>query len=129
MATTRKFGIITSLAGLTGGIMVNSLSFNETAEIAEARNETGEITDYVGFSRATTVSVTGVMDTAKGDLATAGSVLTLGGKDYIIDSVSRNQNNTAFVEVTISARTADNAIITVINDGSSSSSESSGSSN
>lgn len=84
MATTRQWGIITSLTGLTGGIMVNELTFNETAEIAEARNETGQIVDYAAFSNAKTVTVNGVMDTAKGTLATAGSKLTLGGKDWII---------------------------------------------
>lgn len=115
--TTRQFGIITSLEGLQGGIMVNSLDFNETSEIAQARNETGAITDLVGFSKRTTVSVTGVMDTAKGQLASAGSKITLGGQDYIIDSVSKRETNTGFVELTISAQTADSAIISVINAG------------
>lgn len=115
--TTRQFGIITSLEGLQGGIMVNSLDFNETSEIAQARNETGAITDMVGFSKRTTVSVSGVMDTAKGTLATAGSKITLGGQDYIIDTVSKRQTNTGFVELTISAQTADSAIISVVNAG------------
>lgn len=117
MSTTRQFGIITSLDGLSGGIMVNSLDFNETSEIAQARNESGAIVDLVGFSKRTTVSVTGVMDTAKGTLATAGSVITLGGKEYIIDTVSKRETNTGFVQLTISAQTADSAIISVINDG------------
>lgn len=114
MATTRSFGIITNLQGLQGGICVNSLSFSESAEIAEARDEKGAITDLAAYSKATTVSITGVMDSAKGTLATAGSKITLGGKDYIIDSVSKNESNSAWVEVTVSARTADNAIITIV---------------
>lgn len=114
MNTTRQYGIITNLEGLQAGIMVNSLSYNDTAQIAEARNQKGQITDYFAFSNAKTVSVTGVMDTSKGELATAGSKITLNSKDWIIDSVSRNQTNTGVVEVTISARTADNAIITVL---------------
>lgn len=116
MATTRSFGIVTSLQGLQGGICVNSLSFSESAEIAEARNEKGQITDYAAYSNAKTVNITGVMDSAKGDLVTAGAKITLGGKDWIVDSVSKNESNTAFVEVTVSAKTADNAIITIIND-------------
>lgn len=116
MSTTRKYGIITNVQGLQSGICVNSLSYSESAEIAEARNEKGQITDYFAFSNAKTVSITGVMDTAKGELATAGSKLTLNGKDWIIDSVSKNETNTGAVEVTISAKTADNAIITIISE-------------
>ena len=37
--STRSFGIVTSLTGLTAGICVNSLDTNETVETAEARNE------------------------------------------------------------------------------------------
>ena len=110
----RSFGIVTSLEGLTGGIVVNSLSFSESAEIAEARNEKGQITDYAAYSNAKTVSITGVMDSERGSLATAGSKITLDGKDWIIDSVSKNESNTSFIEVTISAKTADSATITII---------------
>lgn len=113
--TTRKFGIITSIEGLQGGIMVNSLDFGQSVEVAQARNETGAITDLVGFSNSKTVSITGIMDSAKGTVAQAGSKITLDGKDWIIDNVSRRQTNTGFVQLTISARTADNAIISVIN--------------
>jgi len=123
MATTRKFGIVTSLEGLTGGICVNSLSFSESAEIAEARDEKGKITDYAAYSNAKTVNITGVMDTAKGTLVTAGSKITLDGKDWIVDSVSKNESNSAFVEVSVSAKTADNAIITIITEEESSATE------
>ena len=37
----RKFGIITSVENLQAGIVVNSITRNESAEIAEARNEKG----------------------------------------------------------------------------------------
>lgn len=114
MSTTRRFGIVTDVSGLSTGICVNSLSISESSEIAEARDEQGKVTDLYSYSRAETISLTGVMDTAKGNLAKAGNKITLNQKDYIIDSVSQNQTNTAFVQVTISCRTADNAIITVI---------------
>ena len=35
--STRSFGIVTSLTGLTAGICVNSLDTNETVDTAEAR--------------------------------------------------------------------------------------------
>lgn len=116
MATTRTWGIITNLEGLQAGLCVNSLSFNDTASVAEALDEHGRCTDLAAYSKRTTVSITGVLDSAKGELAKAGNKITISGKDYIIDSVNKNESNTAFCEVTISAQTADNAIITVIGD-------------
>ena len=124
MATTRIFGIVTQ-GDNTAGIVVNSYSFNESCQIAEARSETGAVIDLAGYSRGTTVTVSGVIDTAKGNLVKAGSVLTLDGKEYIIESVQKEQSNTAFQTATITARTADQAIITVVNESSSSSSSSS----
>ena len=89
MSSSRKFGIITDVSGITGGIMINSLDFSENVETAEARNELGQVVDIAGYSNSKTVSIQGVMDTSKGDVATAGSVLTLDGKQWLIDSVSR----------------------------------------
>lgn len=117
MATTRSFGIITDVTGVTGGLVINSLSFSETSEIAECRGEKGEVLDLAAYSKAKTVNITGYLDSSKGALATAGSKITLQGKDWIIDSVSKNESNSTFVEVTISARTADSAIITIIGEG------------
>lgn len=119
MATTRKFGIITDVSGITGGIMINSLSFTENAETAEARNEKGQVTDYAAYSRNSTCNITGVLDTAKGELAKAGSKITFDGKDWIIDSVSKNESNSTFVEVSVSCKSADDAIITIIGEESS----------
>ena len=111
MATTRVFGIVTDTSGITGGICVNSIDTNSTVETAQARNEQGAVTDIASYSKAETVSIQGVMDTAKGAVATAGSILTLDGKQWLIDSVAKRQSNTGFVQLTISARTADNCQI------------------
>ena len=113
MATTRKFGIITDVSGITAGIMINSLDFNETVETAQARDELGRIVDIAAYSNAKTVSIQGLMDTAKGSAATAGSIITLDGKQWLIDSVAKRESNTGFVELTISGRTADSAQIYV----------------
>ena len=124
MATTRQFGIITSLTGLTAGICVNSLDTNETVETAEARNEIGAITDLAGYSQRREITVTGVLDTAKGELITAGSILTLGGKSYLVNSVQRRESNQAFVEVTLGCTGADQAEIYIVSSSSSSSASS-----
>lgn len=122
-----KFGIITSIDQLQAGITVNSLDTQQTVQTAEARNETGAITDITAFSNRKTVSIQGVMTGNTADLATAGSIITLGGVDWLITDVSRAESNTDYVQVTISATTADDAEIRVINGGGSSSSSSSSS--
>lgn len=125
MATTRQFGIVTSVTGLTGGICVNSMDFNQQVQTATATNETGQITDMAGYTRKTTLTAQGVLDTAKGTLATAGSILTIGGKNYLITTVQRQQSASDFVRVTLTCQTADNAEIYIVGQGSSSSSSSS----
>lgn len=115
--TTRKFGIISDISGLTAGVVVNSMDFSESVEVAEARNETGEIIDLVGFSNNKTVSISGIMEGEVSSLAKAGNVIQIDSKDWLITDVSRNETNTGFVQVTISARTADKAIVSVINTG------------
>lgn len=115
--TTRKWGIVTNTSGLSSGICVNSLDWNQTVEQATAANEQGQITDVAAYSRKRSVTVTGVQDTAKGELAKAGSKLTLDSKDFLITSVAKKESNSTFVEVTITAESADNAIITVISSG------------
>lgn len=115
--TTRKWGIVTSVQGLASGICVNSLDWSETVEQATAANDKGAITDIAAYSRKRSVTVTGVQDTAKGELAKAGDKLTLDGNDFLITSVAKKESNSAFVEVTITAESADSAIITIIDDG------------
>lgn len=113
MATTRKWGIISDVSGITAGVMINSLDFSETVQTAQCRDELGRITDIASYSNSKSVNIQGVMDTAKGSVATAGSIITLDGKQWLIDNVSKRESNTGFVELTISARTADNAEIYV----------------
>ena len=54
--------------------------------------------------------MTGLLD-AESITIEPGSKLTLGEKDYIIESVDQSETNTGYVEVTLSARTADSAQI------------------
>ena len=105
----KQFGIITTTTGISG-IVVNSLTRNRTAEIAEARNEKGQVTDLKAYSTGETISVTGLLD-AEALTIEPGSKLTLGEKDYIIESVDQNETNTGYTEVTLSARTADSVDI------------------
>ena len=108
----RKFGIVTNLTGLQAGIVVNSITRDESAEIAEARNEKGEVTDLQAYSVGESISVQGVIDDEKGEIVKAGSKLTLASRDYIVESVNKPETNTGFCEATINARTADSAVTT-----------------
>lgn len=117
MATTRAFGVVTSVTGLTAGIQVNSLNSTDSAEIAEARDKDGKVTDLMAYSIGKTISVTGVLDSAAGTLVTAGSSITIATVTYLIDSVQKSETNNGFVQVTISAKTADSAVITPISTG------------
>lgn len=115
MAT--KFGIVTSIEGLSAGITVNGLDFSETVQTAQARNETGQITDLTSFSKRKTVTISGVMQASSSGLAAAGSTITLDGGTWLITDVSRTESNTDYVQCSISATTADSATITVIGGG------------
>ena len=71
----RQFGIITGTTGYTG-IVVTSLDKQTTVEVAEARDSSGKVTDQKAYSKKTTYSVTGLLDTASYTVE-AGSTLFL----------------------------------------------------
>lgn len=104
----RQFGIITTVSGITS-LVVTSFTEKQNAQIAEARDSAGKITDLKAYSLGSTVTVKGFLD-AESSSVRAGDTLTLDGKNYIIESVSRNESNTAYVEVDITARSADSAV-------------------
>lgn len=104
----RKFGVTSDVGGLSTGLIVNSLSFSKDAESAEARNEKGEIIDIAAFSTQETVDVNGVY---VGEGIEPGTVVTIGDKEYLVTSSSKNENNTAFQEGSLSCRRADKATL------------------
>ena len=106
----RQFGIITTPAGTVSGIVVTSFTQSTSAEIAEARNEQGYVTDLKAYSKGTSVNVRGLLDSTDVTVS-AGDTLTLGNVNYIVESVNRSETNTAYIEVDFSARTADAAVI------------------
>ena len=103
----RQFGIITTSAGIAG-IVVNSLSKQESADVAEARDETGKVTDVKAYSRRTTYDIKGVLDSASLSVH-AGDTVTLGGKTCIVKNADQDETHTGFAEGSISAETVDDA--------------------
>lgn len=109
--TARKFGVTSDVSGLATGIIANSLSFSKNVETAQARNEKGEIIDIAAYSKSEQVSVDGVF---VGDGIQPGTVVTIGSKQYLVSSSTKNETNTGFQEGSITARAADNATLHAI---------------
>lgn len=105
---TRKFGVTSDVEGLAAGLIANSLSFTKNVETAEARNEKGEIIDIAAFSKSEEVSVNGVI---VGTGIQPGTVVSIGGKEYLVSNSTLNENNTAFQEGSITCRRADAATL------------------
>ena len=103
----RQFGIITTVSGITS-VVVTSFSEKQNVQIAEARDSRGQITDLKAYSLGVTVHIKGYLDNTACDVQ-AGDTLELGGRHYIIESISRNETNTAYAEVDITGRSADSA--------------------
>ena len=79
-------GVTSDVSGLSQGIIANSLTFNDTVETAEARNEKGEIIDIAAYSKGTTVDIQGVYT---GEGVKAGQTITIGDDDYLVTTVSK----------------------------------------
>lgn len=112
----RIFGVTSNVSGLAEGIIANSLTFNDTVETAEARNEKGEIIDIAAYSKGTTVDIQGVYT---GTGVQAGKTITIGENSFLVTSVSKTESNTAFQEASVSARRADQATLHPITDSTS----------
>ncbi len=68
------------------------------------------MTDLKAYSVSETVSIKALLN-AESVTIDAGNSITVGGKTYIVESFAQNETNTTFVDLDISARTADNATI------------------
>lgn len=108
---THKFGIISNGASATG-LVVQSCNKDENVEIAEARNESGQVAELKAYSKGTTYSITGLVKDGNETTVTVGSSVTIDNLNLIVESVSKQETNTGFVQVTMTCRTADSATIT-----------------
>ena len=108
-----KFGIITTVTNVSESIVIQSLNKKTSVEIAEARNEQGLVTAMKAYSKGYSVDIRALVNTD--NLKTeAGQTLTIDNKTYIIESTDQAETNVGWVEVSLSAKTADSATITGI---------------
>lgn len=106
--SSRKFGVTSNLSGLQQGIVVNSINHNFNTETAEARDQAGRIIDIAVYGESEEISIDG-LTTTDGDQVKAGSIISLGSKNYLVTSVSNNESNTAFETANVNARWSEDA--------------------
>lgn len=104
-----KFGIITTVSGIES-IIIQSINKKTSAEIAEARNEEGKVIALQAYSQGKSVDIRALLN-ADEIQTEAGQSLSIDGANYIIESTDQAENNTGWIEVSLSARTADEAKI------------------
>lgn len=109
---THQFGIVSTVSGTTG-MVIQSITAEDTAELAEARGENGEVLELHKFSVGYRYTVTGILKSgaAAGSLG-AGSTLTIDGHSMIVETCSKAETNNGFVTATMTCRGADSATIT-----------------
>lgn len=109
----RQFGVITvgGTAAITG-IVANSFEISDSIEKAQARNEVGKVTDTKAYSKGTSISVRGKLDTPRAELSVeAGQIIEIAGSTFMIDSVTVTENNTDFADVALTASNNDDSTL------------------
>ena len=103
--STRKFGVTSDVAGLSAGCIVNSITHNFNSDTAQARDEKGRLIDLAAYGENEEISIEGL---TTGSGVSNGSVITIGGKNYLVTSTSTTENNTAFQTQSVTARYSKN---------------------
>jgi hypothetical protein len=92
----------------TGGYgVLQSLSETQTAEIADARDATGKVTDQQAYSKTAEATAEGLFN---GDsLGGAGTSLTIGSVVGLITNQSITETNTDYKRVSVTVQKKDSA--------------------
>ena len=110
----RLFGIISTVTGSKSPLIINKLSRSEKAAIAEKRDSTGKVIEREAYSVDRTVSISAITTTESP--VNAGGTITVAGQTYLVDKADQNESNTDFVDISISAQTADTATLKPLSD-------------
>lgn len=106
--TTREFGVTSDVEGLKTGLIANNLTFTKSTETADARNEKGQIIDRAAYSKSEELSIDGLFI---GTGIEPGTIVSVGGKDYLVTNSTKTEANTDFQQANISCSRADEAIL------------------
>lgn len=102
---SRYFGVTTDLSGNIGdGIIANNLNWTNNTEIAEARDEKGKLLDLATYSQNKEVQIDGLF---VGTGVDVGTVVQIGGKDFLVSTSNHTESNTAFQTASVTARCGD----------------------
>lgn len=94
----------------TGGYgVLQSATKTSTAEIADARNAEGKVTDQKAYSKTNEVSAEALFNGET--LAEAGAELTVGGLAGLITNISKSESNTDFQRVSVTVQKKDAATL------------------
>ena len=109
----RQHGIITTITGLTGSVVLNNLTYSNAVEISEARNEKGYITDRKAYSKKTTVRGDGLLDAGEIPVTAidSGATITISDKEYLVESCDITESNTDYAKISFSAVRADECTV------------------
>lgn len=100
---TRSFGVTS-----TGGYGVaQSVKKQTTAEIAEARDALGKVTDQVAYSKTTEVTQEFIYDGTDPD--EAGDSVTIAGVTGLITNSSTDEENTGYKKGSVTIQKKDSA--------------------
>ena len=109
----RQFGILTTVSGLSGVMVINSMTTSESTEIAEGRNEQGKVTDRKAYSKTTTYKGDGLLDTndVPASAVSAGATIVIAGNTCLIESCDVTETNNDFAKVSFTATHKDNETV------------------
>ena len=101
----RTFGVTSELSGdLSSGVIANSISFSNTLDTAEARDEKGTLLDIAGYSQRKSATIDGLW---VGQGPTVGTIVSIGGQDYLVTEANKTESNEAFQEASVTAQAGD----------------------
>ncbi len=86
--------------------VVQSIRDNDTVEVAEARDEDGQVMERRAYSNSREVSIEALIRIDK-PLPKAGSTLTIEEKTFLVTAVNRVKNNTGYRKVSLTASRKD----------------------
>lgn len=91
--------------------IVQSMSRNKSAEVAEARDENGKVIAQKAYSKTEEVSIEALIQTGVTP-PDAGTIITIDTVEYLVTASNITASNTEFNKVSITANKKDSAVLT-----------------
>ena len=105
------FGIFTSISGVAETMKINNLRRSVSTEVAERRNEEGKVIARQVYSRKETINFDGTLSTESLEPSAieGGGTISIGGKDYLIETCEVVESNTNFATASVTASRVDSS--------------------